>query len=119
MRFLSIYRTVETHAPPTPEHFAKMGELIEEFTKSGVLVATGGLLPSARGAKVRLSKGKLTVTDGPFPETKEMIAGFAILECRSREHAIEVAKRFLPVAGDGETELREMFVGPDLGSPKP
>jgi hypothetical protein len=117
MRFMSIYRTTETGVPPTPEHIAEMNKFVEEMVKSGVLLATGGLAPSAKGAKVRLSKGKITVTDGPFPETKEMIAGFAILKAKSREEAIELSKRFLHLAGDGETEVREMFEGPDL--PKP
>ena len=111
MRFLSIYKTVETNTPPTPEHIARMGKLIDEMTKAGTLLATEGCLPSALGARVRRSGGKLTVTDGPFVETKELVGGFAILEARSKEHAIELAREFLAVAGEGECELRQIYTG--------
>ena len=111
MRFLSIYKTVEKNAPPTPEHMAEMGKLIEEFTKSGALLATEGCLPSSKGARVRFSGGKLTVTDGPFTESKELVAGFALLQAKSKEEAIELTKTFLKVAGDGECEIREIFEG--------
>ena len=109
MRFMSIYRTQETDHPPCPEEFAQMGAFVDEMTKSGVLIATGGCLPSALGARVRASNGKLSVTDGPFTETEELVAGFAILECKSKDEAIELAKRFLKVVGgDGESEVRQM-----------
>jgi hypothetical protein len=88
---------------------SKMGKLIEEGTKAGWLLATEGCLPSALGARVRLSGGKLTVTDGPFTEAKELVGGFAILRTNSKEEAIELAKQFLPVAGDGECELRQLY----------
>ncbi len=77
--------------------------------KAGWLVGTEGCLPSALGARVRLSAGKLTVTDGPFTESKELVGGFAILKTNSKAEAIELAKRFLPVAGDGECELRQIY----------
>ena len=109
MRFLSIYKTVERNAPPTPEEMAKMGKLVEEGIKAGWLLATEGCLPSALGARVRSSGGKLTVTDGPFTEAKEVVGGFAILEANSKEEAIKLAKNFLQVAGDGECELRQLF----------
>jgi hypothetical protein len=112
MRFLSIYKTRETGLPPTPEHMAEMGKLIEESVKAGVLLATEGCLPSARGARVRLSGGQVTVTDGPFTESKELVAGFAVLQAKSREEAIELTRRFLKVAGDGECELRELYEAP-------
>src|SRR5438552_1718181 len=102
MRFLSIYKTAETGVPPSCEHMTEMGKLIEETTKSGALLATEGCLPSSKGARVRLSNGKLTVTDGPFTESKEIVGGFALLEAESKEEAIELTKRFLKVAGDGE-----------------
>jgi hypothetical protein len=114
MRFLSIYKTVETNAPPSLEHMARMGKLIEESTKAGVLLATEGCLPSALGARVRRSEGKMTVTDGPFAETKEVIGGFAILQANSKEEAIEIAKRFLDVAGEGECEIRQIFTPTDV-----
>ena len=109
MRFLSIYKTAETNVPPTPEYMARMGRLIEDMTKAGTLLATEGCLPSALGARVRLSGGKVTVTDGPFVETKEVVGGFAILEAASKEEAIEMARTFLGVAGDGECEIRQVF----------
>ena len=111
MRFLSIYKTVETNVPPTPEHMAAMGALIERTTASGELVATEGCLPSALGARVRRDGARVTVTDGPFTEAKELIAGFAILNAESKEHAIEQAKRFLDVVGGGECELRQIYEG--------
>jgi len=109
MRFLSIYKTVETNTPPTAEHMARMERLIEESMKAGVLIATEGCLPSALGARVRRSGGQVTVTDGPFTESKELIAGFALLEARSKEHAIELTRQFLDVAGEGECEIRQIF----------
>ena len=113
MRFLSIYKTVETNTPPSLEHIAQMGKLIEESMKAGVLLATEGCLPTALGARVRRSEGKMTVTDGPFAETKEVIGGFAILQANSKEEAIEIAKRFLDVAGEGECEIRQIFTPTD------
>jgi hypothetical protein len=113
MRFLSIYKTVETSAPPSLEHVARMEKLIEKSMKAGVLLATEGCLPSALGARVRLSGGKVTVTDGPFTESKELIAGFALLEADSKEEAIERVKEFLDVAGDGECEIRQIFTASD------
>jgi hypothetical protein len=109
MKFLSIYKTAERGVPPSQEEMAKMGKLIEGGMKAGWLLATEGCLPSTLGARVRLSEGKLTVTDGPFTEAKELVGGFAILRTNSREEAIELAKQFLPVAGDGECELRQLF----------
>ena len=109
MKFLSIYKTTERGVAPSQEEMAKMGKLIEGGMKAGWLLATEGCLPSALGARVRLSEGKLTVTDGPFTEAKELVGGFAIFRTNSREEAIELAKQFLPVAGDGECELRQLF----------
>jgi hypothetical protein len=116
MRFLSIYKHVETNEPPTPELMANMGNLIEEMTKAGTLVSTEGCLPTAKGAKVRRSAGKVTVTDGPFSESKEVVGGFAILEAKSKEEAIALTKRFLEVAGDGECELRQIATADDFGA---
>jgi hypothetical protein len=116
MRFLSIYKAPETNAPPTTEEMAKMGKLIEEMTNAGVLLATEGCLPSAKGVRVRRSGGKLTVTDGPFTESKELIAGFALLAAESKEEAIELTKRFLEVAGEGECEIRQIFEAGDFCS---
>jgi hypothetical protein len=109
MKYLSIYKTVETTVPPSQEEMAKMGKLIEEGMKAGWLVATEGCLPSALGARVRMSKGNVTVTDGPFTESKELVGGFAVLRANSKEEAIELAKNFLKVVGQGECELRQIY----------
>ncbi|MGP0091825.1 MAG: YciI family protein [Xanthobacteraceae bacterium] len=117
MRFMMIYkpsdtRDMEAGVPPSGQIMAEMGTLIGEMAKAGVLLLTDGLLPSSKGARVRLSEGKVTVTDGPFTETKELIAGFAIVQVQSKAEAIEWAKRFLKVAGDGESEIRQMYDTP-------
>ena len=109
MRFLSVYKTVERGVSPTQEDMARMGKLIEEGMKAGYLLAVEGCLPSASGARVRLSNSKVTVTDGPFTESKEVIGGLAILQANSKEHAIELVRQFLNVAGDGECELRQLY----------
>ena len=115
MRFLSIYKTRETGVPPTAEEMSRMGELIEEMTQAGVLLATEGCLPSARGARVRRAGDSYTVVDGPFTEAKEIVGGFALLEASSREHAIELTRRFLQVAGEGECEIRQLYEAGDAG----
>ena len=112
MRFLSIYKAVERNEPPTQEHITAMGKLIEEMMASGHLIATEGCLPSVKGARVRRSGSRVTVTDGPFTESKEVIGGFAILEASSKEEAIELTRTFLAVVGEGECEIREIYVGP-------
>ena len=112
MRFLSIYTHRETGNPPTPDEMARMGKLIEEGMKAGYLLGTEGCLPTAKGARVRQASGKVTVTDGPFSEAKEVVGGFAILKADSKEAAIEMAREFLKVAGDGECELRQLYDGP-------
>jgi hypothetical protein len=116
MRFLAIYRSAETGLPPSPENMAAMGKLIEEMAQAGVLLATEGCLPSSQGARVRISGGKITVTDGPFTETKEVIGGFALFQVKSKEEAIEWTKRFLLLAGDGESEIRQIYEEPALKS---
>jgi hypothetical protein len=109
MKFLSIYRATEVNTPPNPDEMAKMGKFVAEMMQAGILLTTGGCLPSALGARVRSDRGKFSVTDGPFTETKEVIAGFAMLECQSKAEAIEMAKRFLEVlGGDGECEVRQL-----------
>ena len=109
MRFLSIYKTVERNTPPTQEEMAAMGKLIEDGMKAGWLLSTEGCLPTAMGARVRRSDGKVTVTDGPFAESREVVGGFAILQANSKEEAIELAKSFLGHVGQGECELRQLY----------
>jgi hypothetical protein len=114
MRFLSIYKHAETGVPPTKEEMAHMGQLVDEMFKSGALLATEGCLPTARGARVRRSGNSVTVTDGPFSEAKEQVGGFALLKASSKEEAIELTKRFLQVAGDGECEIRQIYEAQDF-----
>jgi hypothetical protein len=109
MRFLSIYKAVERNTPPTQEEMAAMGELIEDGMKAGWLLSTEGCLPTALGARVRRLDGKVTVTDGPFTETKEVVGGFAILKADSKEEAIGLTKKFLGHVGEGECELRQLY----------
>ena len=109
MKFLSLYKSQERGVPPTQEEMNKMGKLIEEGMKAGWLVATEGCLPSALGARVRRSDGKLSVTDGPFTEAKEVVGGFAILRANSKQEAIQLAKDFPQVVGEGECELRQIY----------
>jgi len=91
-----------------------MGRFIEEITNAGVLLATDGLQPSSKGARVKLSEGKVTVTDGPFVETKELVASYAVFQVKSMPEAIEWTTRFLKVLGEGECELRPIFEASDF-----
>jgi hypothetical protein len=109
MKFVSIYRTVERNAPPSPEEMQKMGKLVEEGMKSGRLLAVEGCLPSFSGARVRFSNGNFAVTDGPFTESKELVGGLAVFQANSKEEAVAYVKEFLQVAGNGECELRQLF----------
>ena len=112
MRFLSMIRADETSGRrPSEQLMRDMGRLIDEMTRQGVLIATAGLRPSAEGARIRLRNGRLSSTDGPFTESKEVIGGFAILEARSRAEALELVERFLRIHGeewDIECELRQL-----------
>ena len=118
MRYLSLIRVDESSGQaPSEQLMRDMGQLIEEMTRSGALVSTAGLRPTREGARVRLRRGgALSVTDGPFTETKEVIGGFAILEAASLQDAIELTRRFLRVHGDEwnlECEVRP-FDGPEF-----
>ncbi|GAP65596.1 YCII-related protein [Mizugakiibacter sediminis] len=114
MRFLSLYRHARPEGvPPSEREMAEMGRLIDEMTRAGVLLATEGCMPSAQGARVRLAQGTFAVTAGPFAEAGEAIGGFALIQARSREEAIEWSKRFLKVIGDGECEIRQLHDAPD------
>jgi hypothetical protein len=96
-------------APPSPEMMTEMGKFVEEATKAGVLLATGGLAPAAEATKVTRADGKFTVTDGPFSEAKELIGGWALLDVRDKDEAVEWTKRFLSIAGDGESTIRQVY----------
>ena len=117
MRFLSMVRVAETGQKPTEHLMNEMGKLIEEMTKKGVLIRTAGLRPTKEGFRMRSNRGKLSMTEGPFVETKEVIGGYAVLEAASMQEAIEITKRFLEVHGDEwnvECEVRALD-GPELG----
>lgn len=118
MRFLSMIRLDEnTGQVPSEQLMADMGKLIEEWSKAGILVRTAGLKPTKDGFRVRSRYGKLSTTDGPFTEAKEVIGGFAILEARSKLEAMELTKRFLEIHGDAwnlECEVRPLD-GPEFG----
>jgi hypothetical protein len=117
-RYLSLFRAPSpepaTPAPPSAEEQAAMGRLMERETKAGILVSTGGLGPSATGARVRRAGAHVGVVEGPFGPAEALVAGYAVLEAASKAEAIEAAKRFLQVAGDGECEVRPLW-GPDDG----
>jgi hypothetical protein len=109
MRFVAIYRTADVSTPPTPEQYEAMGRYISEAVAAGVLLATEGFGPSQPAdAKMRLHGGQITVVDGPFAETKEAIGGFAVMQTRTREEMLEWTRRFLLIAGDGESEIRQL-----------
>ena len=119
MRFLSMIRIDETTGQvPTEQLMADMGKLIEALTRTGQLVSTAGLRPTSEGTRVRLHRGgQMSVTDGPFTETKEVIGGYAILEAASKAEAVELTRRFLQVHGtdwDVECEVRQID-GPEFG----
>ena len=117
MRILGLLKAdaeSEAGVPPSPELMEKMGSFIEEVQKAGVLLATDGLQPSAKGKRVRLSGGKVTVLDGPFTESKELVASYALFEVKSMDEAVEWTTRFLNVLGTGECELRPVFEESDF-----
>jgi hypothetical protein len=111
MRFLgyTLGDPNEPLPPPTPELMEQMGKFMEEATNAGVLIATGGIAPYAEATKVIRSGGKFTVVDGPFTEAKELVGGWALMECRDKAEAIEWTKRFLDIAGDGESTVRQVY----------
>lgn len=117
MRVLGLLKadaTSESDAPPSPEMMERMGKFVETIKRAGVLVASEGLLPSSKGARVQVAGNKVTVVDGPFTESKELVASYAILEVTSMDDAIEWTTRFLKVLGGGECELRPVFEAPPL-----
>jgi hypothetical protein len=125
MRVLGLLKADEASeagAPPDPELIHKMGDLIEEATNAGILLATDGLKPSSAGKRVRRAGGTVTVIDGPFTESKELVASYALMQFDSMDEAVHWTKRFLEVLGEGECELRPIFEAtdfpPDVMSPQ-
>jgi hypothetical protein len=118
MRFMTIVKSAENAGPPPQALMDAIAKLGEEAARAGTLVEMGGLFPTAMGARVRLSKGQLTVTDGPFTEAKEVVGGYAVHEVKSRDEAIEAAVHFMELhkkhwpGWEGETEVRQIFEAP-------
>ncbi|GGW17134.1 transcriptional regulator [Streptomyces capoamus] len=116
-RYLSLVRVDESAAPaggPDAELMQRMGELIEEMTKAGVLLDTAGLTPSAEAVRVDWDGEKAAVTDGPFTESKEVIGGYVVMQCKDRTEALEWTQRFLRIHGTEwriACELREIAEG--------
>ena len=115
MKFMTMVKSPEAAGPPPPALMQAIAQLGEEAGKSGVMVEMGGLYPSAMGARVRVSRGKVHVIDGPFTEAKEVIGGYAVFEVPSKADAIEWTRRFMEVhrehwpGWEGETEVRQIF----------
>jgi hypothetical protein len=117
MKYLCFVRHSEKYreSPPSPAFMDAMGEFVQQSMKDGTLVDTGGLLGSKDGVRVRLASGKITVTDGPFVESKEIIGGWAILKTDSKAEAIRIATEFMELhrkhwpGFEGESEVRQMF----------
>jgi hypothetical protein len=119
MRFMILVKAnedTEAGVLPSEEQLAAMGRYNEELVKAGVLLAGEGLHPSSKGARVRFSGGRTSVIDGPFTETKELLAGFWLIQVRSREEAIEWVKRVpSDPAVESEIEIRQVFEAEDFG----
>lgn len=118
MRFMTLVTSAETSAPPPQALMDAIGKLGEEAARKGVMVEMGGLLPTAMGARVRLAGGRLTVTDGPFTEAKEVIGGYAVYAVKSKAEALEWTRRFLALhqehwkGWEGAVELRQLYDPP-------
>ena len=108
MRYLMT--TYAGGTAPDEKMYAEMGKLVEELSKSGVLLATGGL--EEGGVRIKSVGGDISVTDGPFPEAKEVVISFALVDVRDRAEAVELSKRFWRIVGDGVGEIRQVF-GPE------
>ena len=124
MRFMMIVKHAEKQGPPPKQLMDAIAKLTEEESKAGTMIGSGGLGPTALGARVRLSGGRVTVIDGPFTEAKEIVGGYAQFELKSKQEAVEGAVRFMELHKKhwpgwvGETEVRQMF-GPEDFACKP
>ncbi len=113
MKYLMTY-AASSKAPPSPETMAAIGKLGQEMTEAGVMLMTGGLVRPTTGTRVAMNDGKFTVTDGPYAETKELIDGFALIKAGSLQEALEHARRFMSIAGDGDGEVLPVFDAADM-----
>jgi hypothetical protein len=124
MKFMMIVKSSEKPGPPPKELMEAISKLAAEADTAGAMLGSGGLGPTALGARVRISGGQLSVVDGPFTEAKEIIGGYAQFELKSKQEAVESAIRFMELhkkywpGWEGETEVRQMF-GPEDFAPKP
>jgi len=110
MRFISIFTHEPANRPPSEAEMATMGKLIEEGMKAGWLIATEGVHFGATGVRVHKSSGgRITVTDGPFAEAKEVIGGYALIRAASREEVVELTRQFLNVVGQGTCEIYQLY----------
>ncbi|MFI0713136.1 YciI family protein [Streptomyces inhibens] len=122
MRYMMLLKIDERSMPaggPGPELMEEIGKLIDEMTKAGVLLDTAGLTPTAQGTRVHLSGGRLSVTDGPFAEAKEVIGGYLLIQAASKEEAVEWASRFLRMHGSEwelTAEIRQVEQVPGAGA---
>jgi hypothetical protein len=118
MKFMVMVKGQECPAPPPQALMDAIMKLGAEATNAGVMVMTGGLLPTALGARVRVAGGKMTATDGPFAETKEVVGGYAVYDVKSKQEVIEWTNRFMDLhrqhwpGWEGEAEIRQMFDPP-------
>jgi len=118
MRFMTLVRHAENSGPPPPALMEALEKLSEEASKGGTILEAGGLAPTAMSNRVRLAKGKVTVIDGPFAETREVVGGFAVFEVETKQEMIDATVKFMELhrehwpGWEGETEVRQVF-GPD------
>ncbi|HXM90035.1 MAG TPA: YciI family protein [Candidatus Dormibacteraeota bacterium] len=124
MRFMMMVKHPENHSGPPPKALTDaMDQIMQEAVNNGTMVMAGGLASTAQSNRVRLSGGKISVIDGPFTETKEVVGGFAIMDFKSKEEALEAAKHFIDLhrqhwpGWEGESEVRQMY-GPEEFPPK-
>jgi len=110
MRYLCVYKagTTHTNAPPSQREMAEMGKLIEDMTRAGVLLGTGGCRPSENAVRLEIQSGKVSTSTGPLPELSEHISGYCLMQVKSKPEAIEWGKRFLSVVQHGRSELFEL-----------
>ena len=123
MRFMTLVKSTENSGPPPQKLMAAITKLGEEATKAGKMLETGGLAPASTSTRVRLTAGKVTVIDGPFAETKEVIGGYAVFEVESKQEIIDITTKFMELhrehwpEWEGETEVRQVF-GPSDFPPR-
>lgn len=118
MKYLMTY-AASSKAPPTPEQMAAIGKFGQEMTEAGVLLMTGGLVRPTKGTRIQLTAGKFSITDGPYAETKELIDGFALIRANSMAEALDHARRFMSIAGEGEGEVLQVFDAAEIPGPGP